>query len=88
MIWFKIVKSWFFKDWISFLYLIKKRGNEYEYKMNKVQNLSASLSSYKMIFAMEIMFKVILLQNVYRTTLLETNKWTALNPQDNVPYVA
>ena len=56
--------------------------------MNKVQNLSASLSTYKMIFAMEIMFKVILLQNVYRTTLLETNKWTALNPQDNVPYVA
>ena len=56
--------------------------------MTKVQNLSASLSSYKMIFAVEIMFKVFLLQNVYTTTLLETNKWTALKLQDNVPYVA
>ena len=56
--------------------------------MNKVQNLHASLYSYKMIFAVEIMFKVFLLQNVYTTTLLETNKWTALKLQDNVPYVA
>ena len=56
--------------------------------MTKVHNLSASLSSYKMIFAVEIMFKVFLLQNVYTTTLLETNKWTALKLQDNVPYVA
>ena len=56
--------------------------------MNKVQNLSASLSSYKIVFAVEIRFKVILLQNVYKTTLLETNKWAALKPQDNVPYVA
>ena len=40
--------------------------------MNKVQNLSASLSSYKMVFAVEIRFKVILLQNVYKTTLLES----------------
>lgn len=42
--------------------------------ITKIQNLNAPLFSYKMIFTVEIIFKPFLLQNVYTTTLLETNK--------------
>ena len=42
--------------------------------ITKIQNLNASLFSYKMIFTVEIIFKPFLLQNVYTTTLLEANK--------------
>lgn len=56
--------------------------------ITKIQNLNAPLFSYKMIFTVEIIFKPFLLQNVYTTTLLETNKQTTLKPQDTVPYEA